>query len=134
MNAKPIQPVWVVDDDPLQVLVLNRMLTTHPAIGSVKFFSGAKAALDDLKARSSEVPQLIFLDLIMSRGDGWEFLDQFKKLKGKLPEVPKIIVISSYNEDNYNKARQYAEVIGFLSKPVDKKQFEDLIQQKVVNA
>ena len=70
----------------------------------------------------------------MSRGDGWEFLDQFKKLKSKLPEVPRIIVISSYNEDNYNKARQYAEVIGFLSKPVDKKQFEDLIQKKVVDA
>jgi len=137
MSAKQLPCVWVVDDDPLQVLVLNRMLTTHPAVGSVKFFSGAKAALEALtanKGKSTDLPELIFLDLIMSRGDGWDFLEQFRKSKNKLAKVAKIIVISSYNEENYNKAKQYAEVIGFLTKPVDKKQFEDLIAEKVTNA
>jgi CheY-like chemotaxis protein len=129
MQTKPISCVWVVDDDPLQVLILNRLLGAHQAVGKTKFFSGAKSAIENLgsKLKPEEQPELIFLDLIMMRGDGWDFLEFYKKSKSKLVRQANIVVISSPNEENLKKLKQYPDVTEFLSKPIDKKEFEDLM-------
>ena len=131
MQTKPINCVWVVDDDPLQVLILNRFLSGNPSVGRTKFFSGAKSALEILgnsKTRLSDLPELVFLDLVMMRGDGWEFLDYCKKYKSKIGRQPRIVVISSVNEENLNRLKQYPEVNDFLSKPIDRKEFEELME------
>ncbi|HYF69582.1 MAG TPA: response regulator [Ohtaekwangia sp.] len=130
MSLKALNNVWVVDDDPLQVLILNRLLADQPNIKNIKFFSGGDAAVAALKGKisSNELPDLVFLDLVMMRGDGWAFLDHYKKLKGKLGLQAHIVVISSYSEDNLKKAKQYAEVVDFLPKPLDKKEFEALMK------
>jgi CheY-like chemotaxis protein len=125
-----IKNVWIVDDDPLQVLILNRLFANQQHIKSPKFFSGGKAAIDALnggKIASDECPDLILLDLIMGKGDGWSFLDQYKKIKSKLGRAGKVVVISSYNEENFKRLKQYPEVVHYLSKPVDKKEFEELM-------
>ena len=129
MSVKPFQRVWVVDDDPLQVLILNRFLSSHPAVGKTKFFSGAKDAIDSFgeSKKSAELPDLIFLDLVMSRGDGWEFLDFFRKSRPKMSAAPRVVVISSVNDENVRRLRQYPEVSEFLSKPIDKNEFSKLM-------
>jgi CheY-like chemotaxis protein len=131
MQTKPINCVWVVDDDPLQVLILNRLLTANPSVGKTKFFSGSKSAIETLtsnKTRPEDVPDLIFLDLIMVKGDGWEFLEFYKKSKHKLARQSRIVVISSANEDYRKRLKQYPDASEFLSKPIDKKDFQDLIE------
>jgi two-component SAPR family response regulator len=123
--------VWIVDDDPLQVLILNRLFASQSHMKSPKFFSGGKAAIDALnggKISADEVPDLIFLDLIMVKGDGWSFLDYYKKIKSKLVRGAKIVVISSYNDENFKKLKQYPEVVHYLSKPVGKREFEELME------
>ena len=131
MQTKPINCVWVVDDDPLQVLILNRLLTGNQSVGKTKFFSGAKSAIEALgnnKAVADDLPDLIFLDIIMVRGDGWEFLDYYKKSKSKLARQARIVVISSPNGENMKRLKQYTDVTDFLSKPIDKNEFEDLLE------
>jgi CheY-like chemotaxis protein len=137
MDTKPISCAWVVDDDPLQVLILNRLLTTHQAVKTTKFFSGAKSAIEALvsiKNKPEELPDLVFLDLIMVKGDGWDFLDFYKKTKSKLARQGKIIIVSSSNEESRKKVKQYPDVVDFLSKPVDKKEFEDLMESLLQKA
>jgi two-component SAPR family response regulator len=137
MKAKPINCVWVIDDDPLQVLILNRLLSENKSVGKTKFFSGAKAAMDILgnsKTKIYELPDVIFLDLIMMRGDGWDFLEFYKKSKSKIARHPRIIVISSVNEDNIKRLKLYPDASDFLSKPIDRKEFEDLMENIVTNA
>jgi CheY-like chemotaxis protein len=131
MQTRPINCVWVVDDDPLQVLILNRLLSANKSVEKTKFFSGGKSAIDILgnsKTKREDLPDIIFLDLIMARGDGWDFLDYYKKSKGKLSHQPRIIVISSCSEENMKRLKQYPDVSDFLSKPIDKKEFEDLLE------
>jgi two-component system, chemotaxis family, chemotaxis protein CheY len=130
MDARPINCVWVIDDDPLQVLLMNRLLTAAQLVRTIKFFSGAKAAIDTLnecKGKPDELPNLIFLDLIMSKGDGWEFLEHYKKSKGKSSFSCNIIVISFQQEDECQKIHEYPDVFGFLPKPVNKKQFDEIM-------
>jgi response regulator of citrate/malate metabolism len=130
METKPIKLTWVIDDDPLQVLVLNRLLTTHKAVQASKFFSGAKSAMDSLSTNRSNIkdlPDLVFLDLIMVHGDGWDFLDYYKKIKNKLSRKARIVVISSPNDENTKRVKQYPDVFGFLSKPINVKEFEAMM-------
>lgn len=129
--SSTIKNVWIVDDDPLQVLILNRLFASQQHLKSPKFFSGGKAAIDALnngKISADEVPDLILLDLIMVKGDGWSFLDYYKKIKSKLVRDAKIVVISSHNEENFKKLKQYTDVVHYLSKPVDKREFEELME------
>lgn len=129
METKPIKLAWVIDDDPLQVLVLNRLLTSHKAVQTTKFFSGAKVPIDMLtsKAAESTLPDLVFLDLIMVHGDGWDFLEHYKKIKPKLARKARIVVISSAKDENEKRLKQYTDVYHFLSKPVVVKEFEELM-------
>jgi CheY-like chemotaxis protein len=137
MQTKPINCVWVVDDDPLQALILNRLLSSHQAIRATKFFSGAKSAIEALsnvKSKAEELPEIIFLDLIMVRGDGWDFLDFYKKNKSKLSRQARIVIVSSPNEENSRRLKQYTDVTDFLSKPIDKREFEELMEEMLRNA
>jgi CheY-like chemotaxis protein len=129
METKPIKLAWVIDDDPLQILVLNRLLTSHKAVQTTKFFSGAKVPMEMLTSKAAEknLPDLVFLDLIMVHGDGWDFLDHFKKIKPKLVRKARIVVISSANDENEKRLKQYPDVYYFLSKPVAVKEFEELM-------
>jgi CheY-like chemotaxis protein len=129
METKPIKLAWVIDDDPLQILVLNRLLTSHKAVQTTKFFSGAKVPMETLTTKATEknLPDLVFLDLIMVHGDGWDFLDHFRKIKPKLVRKARIVVISSANAENERRLKQYPEVYYFLSKPVAVKEFEELM-------
>jgi CheY-like chemotaxis protein len=134
MDTTRLKNAWVIDDDPLQVLLLNRLLTSFNAVLAIKFFSGAKSAVETLianKAKAEELPDVVYLDLVMSKGDGWEFLDQHKKLKSKLAKKPKIIVISSFNEAHAARLRQYPDVLHFLSKPLNKKEFEGTLESLI---
>lgn len=134
METKPIKLTWVIDDDPLQVLVLNRLLTTHKAVQATKFFSGAKSAMDTLsnnKSNTQDLPDLVLLDLIMVHGDGWDFLDYYKKIKNKLSRKARIVVISSPNEENTKKVKQYPDVISFLFKPIDVNDFEAMMNSVI---
>lgn len=130
MIVNTIKNVWIVDDDPLQILILNRLFSQQSEFRNTRFFSGSKAAIEALnnyKVNENELPHLVFLDLVMPRGDGWVFLDHYKKVKHKLPVVARIVVISSFNEESMNRIKQYPEV-HLLSKPLYKKTFEDLMQ------
>jgi CheY-like chemotaxis protein len=133
-----VKNIWVVDDDPLHVLILNRLFASQPDFKSPKFFSGGKAAIDTLnggKISADEAPDIIFLDLIMGKGDGWSFLDYYKKIKPKLVRAGKIVVISSFNEENFKKLKQYPDVVYYMAKPVDKREFEELMESiRDVNA
>jgi CheY-like chemotaxis protein len=132
MRAKPINCVWVVDDDPLQVLILNRLLTGNPGVGKTKIFSGAKAAVEAFGSiTSSELPDLVFLDLVMLRGDGWDFLDYLKKNKNKIARLPRVVVISSTSDDNKKRLKSYPEASHFLSKPIDPKELEKSLEDAI---
>lgn len=136
MHTKAINCVWVVDDDPLQVLILNRLLTPHQLVAKTRFFSGAKSAIDTLGGalNTEDTPDLIFLDLVMPRGDGWDFLDHYRKLRSKLSKKARIVVISSFSEESQKRLKVYPEVTDLLGKPIDRKQFDEVILHVVGSA
>jgi CheY-like chemotaxis protein len=64
-------------------------------------------------------PQLIFLDLNMPVMGGWEFLDIFNTDNYSEFKNIKVVVLSStIDPEDLQKAKSYPMVIDFLSKPI----------------
>ncbi len=76
--------------------------------------------LDFLKsAKSDELPEVIFLDIIMPGMDGFQFLDEFEKLDENIRKRCKVVMLSSSDSfKDLNRANKNKLVRKFLNKPL----------------
>ncbi len=87
-------------------------------------------ALEFLKKESQIIPDLIFLDINMPKINGWEFLEQYKDLSPH--QKVKIIVVmltTSYNPKDLERAKQIEEVAGFNVKPLTHELLTEILQE-----
>jgi CheY-like chemotaxis protein len=68
----------------------------------------------------SKLPDYILLDINMPIMNGWEFLDEYKRLNiDPLGKTKIFIISSSVFSNDINKARSYPLVKDFISKPLN---------------
>jgi len=110
--------VLIVDDDKMiklvhKMMVLKSGLCTEPLV-----FDDGKSAFDFLVSKHTDFDNyLVLLDINMPIMNGWEFLDaiQGKEFEKKLIVV---MVTSSVDTGDRNKAKEYPQIIDFLEKPL----------------
>jgi CheY-like chemotaxis protein len=113
--------LWVIDDDSIYQMLIKRMvLKLNPDIAVSEFLNGKKAfdRLETvLESDLSKTPDMIFLDINMPVMNGWEFLEAYKDF---FPERnDKIIILSSsIDYQDRQKAMEYPMISGFLEKPL----------------
>jgi CheY-like chemotaxis protein len=117
-----IELAFIVDDDEIYVFGLKKMLSIHNICKNILIFSNGYEALKYIKPLLSSdtgLPDVILLDINMPIMDGWQFLDEFIKIK---PSIQKKITIymvsSSINPADINKAKSYEEVSDYFVKPI----------------
>lgn len=118
--------IFLVDDDPINNLI-NRRILDKIGIGEfIEEFVSAQEALEKIKQLPKKDSLLIFLDINMPVLNGWEFLEKYSAL---FPERKDRIVIlsSSIDYQDRQKAFEYPIVSGFLEKPLslEKIKFQD---------
>jgi CheY-like chemotaxis protein len=120
MNQKTI---WVVDDDPIYQIIVNKIIQKSELFLNVSSFKNGKDAIDALKnslENKEALPNIILLDINMPIMDGWEFMEEMVALKSRISESINIyIVSSSIALEDKNKAKNYPEIIAYLSKPIN---------------
>lgn len=112
--------VLLVDDNPMDNMVHSQLITGSGFAKKTTTFETAKDTLEFLKKASpEELPQLIFLDIIMPVMDGFQFLEEFEKLGDGITSRCKIVMLSSSDSfKDLNRANKNKLVRKFLNKPL----------------
>ncbi len=121
--------VLLVEDDPITVMVCDRVIKMTLFAEKVKSCENGKIAIDYLSGfeEGSEPPQIIFLDINMPVMNGWDFLEEFEKIRSRFTSLPRIYLLSStVDPEDYKKAKNFSLVEDFISKPLSKEALQNI--------
>jgi CheY-like chemotaxis protein len=72
-----------------------------------------------LKNNDEHIPDIILLDINMPVMDGWEFMEEIKRIKSKInKQIIIYIVSSSIALEDRNKSKTFTDIIGYIPKPI----------------
>jgi two-component system LytT family response regulator len=108
---------YLVDDEPLALERLSRLLRAHPEVAIAGSATDPAAALESLSHESVDV---VFLDIQMPGLNGFELLS-------RLPEQPMVIFTTAY--DQYALKAFEVNSIDYLLKPVEPEQLGRALQK-----
>ena len=109
-----------VDDSIIQLKVISELVKRHPGLKLVGEFTNALETREALKHTKVD---LIFLDIEMPVVSGLDFLETFK-------DIPQVIIVTAKKEYAYDAFKH--DVTGFLSKPINKVDFDKAINRAIL--
>lgn len=119
----PNQKICIIDDDEIYIFLMKKSFATMGINQEVLSFLNGADALEEflqLKNNQEDLPGIILLDINMPIMDGWEFLNEFRKIQSDNPtKTPVYIVSSSIANEDIEKSKSYPEIIDYLSKPLE---------------
>ena len=114
--------IWVIDDDAIYQIIVNKIIQRSEMFSAVSSFKNGRIAIDALQEtldKDTALPDIILLDINMPIMDGWEFMEEMALMKSKFnKQVTVYIVSSSISIEDKNRSKTYADILGYLSKPV----------------
>lgn len=127
---KKINFAYIVDDDPLYVMLLQKLMGHVDFCDNLSIFKNGKEALDDLTdshVNKKRLPEVILLDLNMPILDGWQFLEKFVNIPFD-QKITVYVVSSSINELDIQRVEAFKEVRNYIFKPVKKETLQTIKQ------
>jgi CheY-like chemotaxis protein len=121
--------VLLVEDDPITIMVCDRVIKMTSFAEKVKACENGKIGIDYLASLEEGVsaPRIIFLDINMPVMNGWDFLEEFEKIKHRFKLLPRIYLLSStVDPEDYKKAKNFSLVQDFISKPLSKEALQNI--------
>lgn len=121
--------ICIIDDDKIYQFLLKKMVNmVDKQIITSSYFNGLDAISSFEKLDSC--CDIILLDLNMPKMDGWEFIEEYQKLKGSSKPFPKIyIATSSISGEDRMRALSYKTTIkGYLIKPITLQMIKKIVE------
>ncbi|MBS7565956.1 response regulator [Mucilaginibacter sp. Bleaf8] len=123
----------MIDDNPLEHLIIQKMCERYALFEDAVHLYDGRTMLNMLgnnEEESSQIPDVILLDLNMPSFSGWEFLHGFDAISAKLKKPISVYILSS-SIDQVEKAKtqSYPFVKDFISKPIKKETLKSLFDK-----
>lgn len=121
-----------LDDDPVFLLIAQKVCNKLDAVLDSHFFDSASDALTFFKNYRSESQSkqlILFVDINMPKCDGWEFLRRFKSLDQDYKKTCWVYVLSSSTDRiDYQTSNNLEIVRGYIVKPLTVSKLQDLLK------
>lgn len=125
--VKKLNKIMLIDDDMDINFYTQILLKKLNVCEEVIVYQNARDALKYLKNNKGCV-DFIFVDINMPIMNGWEFLEECKKITTPENKLPKIIMVtSSININDKKEAEQYNFIEHFVNKPLTKDKLSKIL-------
>jgi|SRR5690349_23075004 len=132
-----LNSVLLIDDDEPTNFYTQLIIEESGCADHIQVAQGGREALNYLSKTQQQNgenrfprPDLIFLDINMPAMDGWEFLDEYKKLqKDRQGKIIVVMLTTSLNPDDKAKAIEMPEIAGFESKPLTEEKLNKILKE-----
>ena len=132
---KKIDTICIIDDDEIYQLFTKKAIQKLDiSKRTLSFYNGEDAInyIKNLIQTDEHLPDIILLDINMPFMDGWQFMDEFMKIKEQIKQKTTIyIVSSSIAPSDKSRAVGYEEIAGYISKPVETDTLLKIVQLKL---
>jgi CheY-like chemotaxis protein len=123
--------ICFVDDDDIYKFTVNRTIQHHKLVRKILMFGDGEEALNfmiDNVGNNHDLPDIIFLDINMPIMDGFQFMEEYVKLKPRVgKKVTIYMVTSSVDPVDLDRAKQISEISDYLIKPINSGQLSEII-------
>lgn len=113
--------VLLLDDNALDNFVNKKLIENNRFAGKIEVFeSGSEVLIYLQEEDANQLPDIIFLDIMMPVMDGFKFLEEFEMLDESIHKKCKIIMLSTSDSfKDLNRANKSRFVHKFLNKPLN---------------
>ncbi len=116
----------LVDDDSIILMIHDRILTKNEWPGTWGRHLNGQSALHRIREAKPDERLLVMLDINMPVMNGWEFLDALKSQPAPCP-IAVVMVTSSIDRQDHDKADTYDLVVDYLDKPLNADRIAQLL-------
>lgn len=125
--------ILLVDDDEPTNFLHQLVIEESSCCEHVVAKNGGASALEYLKSavkNGDPHPDMILLDINMPGMNGWEFLENYDQLIDEAKaRVVVVMLTTSMNPADDNKARESGVIAKFLNKPLTEEMLKGLLKQ-----
>ncbi len=134
MNA-PIN-ICIIDDDDIYKFTVVKTLELLEFEKNIKVFADGEEALEFLVEnlnKDNELPDVIFLDINMPIMDGYQFMEEYVKIKSKLGKKTVIYMVSSSVDPvDIEKAKRISDISDYIIKPIEPGKLKSIMEKLIV--
>lgn len=129
--------VCIVDDDDIYQFTMVKTMKSLNLTDKIIVFSDGEEALDfmlDNLHNDKELPDVIFLDIDMPIMDGFQFMEEYVKIKPKLgKKITIYMVSSSVDPVDIERAKKISEITDYIVKPITHDQLKHIVGELRLN-
>ena len=125
--------ICFIDDDPIYKMFMKRVIEMNnlvPKINVTSFDDGDQAYnfINKNKQNPEELPDVILLDINMPVMDGFQFIEEYSKIKPKInKKITVFMVTSSIDPSDMERSKKFSEISDYIAKPVPLEKLKHII-------
>ncbi|WP_347375028.1 response regulator [Aequorivita sp. Q41] len=119
---KNLYSICVIDDDKIYQYTVSKILKANELAKNILVFSDGEEALDffiENQNAKENLPDIILLDINMPIMDGFQFMDEYVKLKPNIEKDIEIFMVSSsVDASDVELSNRITEISDYIVKPI----------------